>query len=131
MCMKKLVVTGFTAMALGFLQPAMACGDGPLTGDFSNGNVHVRVTSLGQCGSPFLYQAWNAPRKIGQGKADWVMQGTDDDMNDIYRIVFKRGNTTFHMMPDGDCDDLACDANLDIYINGKKQQHLFLRRIYN
>ena len=129
--MKKLLAVGFAAMALGFVQPAFACGDGPLTGDFSTGKVHVRVTSLGQCGSPFLYQAWNAPRKIGQGKADWVMQGEDDYRNEVYRIVFKRGNTTFRLTPDGDCDSLDCDAYLDIFINGKKKDHLFLRRIYN
>ena len=29
--MKKLMVTGFAALALGFVQPAFACGDGPLT----------------------------------------------------------------------------------------------------
>ena len=128
--MKKLMIAGALA-AFALTQPVFACGDGPLTGDFTNGKVNVRITSLGQCGSPFLYQAWNTPRGIGQGKADWVIQGEDVYRNDIYRIDFKRGNTTFRVTPVGGCDSLDCDANLDIYINGRKKQHLYLRRIYN
>ncbi len=128
--MKKLMIVG-VAMMFGLSQPVFACGDGPLTGDYTTGEVNVRISLLGRCGSPFLYQAWNAPRKIGQGKADWVMQGTDVYRNDIYRIDFKRGNTTFRVIPVGDCDTLDCDANLDIYIDGRKKQHLLLHRIYN
>ena len=125
--MKKLIFA--MVLSLGFTQVASACGDGPLTGDFTTGDIRVRISAIDRCGSTFRYEAWNAPKRLGQGKADWTMRGEDVFQNNVYRIDFKKGNTLFRVVPVGDCDNLDCDANLDVFINGKKKQHYYLRRI--
>ena len=61
--MKKLIFA--MVLSLGLIQVASACGDGPLTGDFTTGDIRVRISAIDRCGSTFRYEAWNAPKRLG------------------------------------------------------------------
>ena len=125
--MKKLAVASAVVLALGLSNHVMACGEDPMTGDYTNGRLNVRISQTVPCSDRFTYQVWNVPKRIGVGKADWEMQGTYGDESGL---VFRKGDTVFRINPlDGCSDEFMCPVDLDIYVKGQLRQQLVLKKL--
>lgn len=125
--MKKMIAASAVVLALGLSSHAVACGEDPMTGEYTNGRLHVRISQTVPCSDRFTYQVWNAPKRIGEGKAEWEMQGTYADASGL---IFKRGNTVFKVTPlDGCSDEFMCPVDLDVYVNGALKQQLVLKKL--
>ena len=83
-------------------------------------NIRVSCPEVGS--GECIYECWNRPRQVGQGKADLTLKGGRHILypngNSLYR--FTTGNVRIEVFDALRHDE---DDSLDVYINGQRKNH--------
>jgi len=117
--MKKLLLMFMAAIVL---VPAVADAGSSWTYRYSTSRHHIRVTCPETGSEQCVYEVWNRPGNIGQGKADLTIRSG-------MHILSANGNSTYRFVT-GDVvielfDELRSDTDdcLDVYVRGNRKSH--------
>ncbi len=112
-------------IAMGFVSAVASAGDASWHSVYSTSRHNIRVTCPEAGSDQCIYESWNKPRDVGQGKADLTIHGGKHILavNGNSSYLFRTGNVTIELFDElrGDSDD-----SLDVSVNGQRKSHYHL-----